>query len=698
MTTKHNPNRLAKEKSPYLLQHAYNPVDWYPWSDEAFEKAQRENKPIFLSIGYSTCHWCHVMERESFEDEEVSRLLNNHFVAIKVDREERPDIDHIYMTVCQAMTGQGGWPLTIIMTPEQKPFLAGTYFPKRARWGRKGMIEILEEVRDRWQDSRDKIMNTGISITEYLQSLGNQEEKELGWDTLEEAFKQHLSSFDPHYGGFGDAPKFPTPHHLTFLLRYGKERKNKKALEMVTRTLDAMANGGIYDHIGFGFARYSVDEMWLVPHFEKMLYDNALLAYAYLEAYQVTGEKRYAGIVREIFTYVERTMTSPEGGFYSAEDADSEGIEGKFYIWTPEEIMEVLGEVEGEWFCKYYNVTPQGNFEGMNIINRIHPNITDVRYRPYVDEKTGIEIDPVKLAELRNKLYLAREKRVHPHKDDKILTGWNGLMIVALAKAAKVLQEPKYAYKAERNLDFLHKHLLREDGRLLARYRDGEAAFLGYLDDYAYLTWGLLELYEATFKTEYLEEAIHFSEEMIRLFWDEEHGGLFFTGNDAERLIIRSKEIYDGATPSGNSVAALNLVRLAKITARNDFLDKGEAILRHFSVQVAQYPFAYTQLLHALLFMLQETKEILFTGPRGADGIPEIGKMLQQVYLPEAVLIYHDENESTRMEQIAPYIGYQKSIDGKPTLYICQNYACRKPTTDYQEAIKSLKQNCIPFY
>lgn len=698
MTTKHNPNRLAKEKSPYLLQHAYNPVDWYPWSDEAFEKAQRENKPIFLSIGYSTCHWCHVMERESFEDEEVSRLLNNHFVAIKVDREERPDIDHIYMTVCQAMTGQGGWPLTIIMTPEQKPFLAGTYFPKRARWGRKGMIEILEEVRDRWQDSRDKIMNTGISITEYLQSLGNQEEKELGWDTLEEAFKQHLSSFDPHYGGFGDAPKFPTPHHLTFLLRYGKERKNKKALEMVTRTLDAMANGGIYDHIGFGFARYSVDEMWLVPHFEKMLYDNALLAYAYLEAYQVTGEKRYAGIVREIFTYVERTMTSPEGGFYSAEDADSEGIEGKFYIWTPEEIMEVLGEVEGEWFCKYYNVTPQGNFEGMNIINRIHPNITDVRYRPYVDEKTGIEIDPVKLAELRNKLYLAREKRVHPHKDDKILTGWNGLMIVALAKAAKVLQEPKYAHKAERNLDFLHKHLLREDGRLLARYRDGEAAFLGYLDDYAYLTWGLLELYEATFKTEYLEEAIHFSEEMIRLFWDEEHGGLFFTGNDAERLIIRSKEIYDGATPSGNSVAALNLVRLAKITARNDFLDKGEAILRHFSVQVAQYPFAYTQLLHALLFMLQETKEILFTGPRGADGIPEIGKMLQQVYLPEAVLIYHDENESTRMEQIAPYIGYQKSIDGKPTLYICQNYACRKPTTDYQEAIKSLKQNCIPFY
>lgn len=685
------PNRLINEKSPYLLQHAYNPVDWFPWSDEAFEKAKRENKPIFLSIGYSTCHWCHVMERESFEDEEVARLLNDHFVAIKVDREERPDIDHIYMTVCQAMTGQGGWPLTIMMTPEQKPFLAGTYFPKRARWGRKGMIEILEEIRDRWQDSRDKIMNTGISITEYLQSLGNQEEKKLGWDTLEEAFKQHLSSFDPHYGGFGDAPKFPTPHHLTFLLRYGKERKNKKALEMVTRTLDAMANGGIYDHIGFGFARYSVDEMWLVPHFEKMLYDNALLAYAYLEAYQVTGEERYAGIVREIFTYVERTMTSPEGGFYSAEDADSEGIEGKFYVWTPEEIMEVLGEVEGEWFCKYYNVTPQGNFEGKNIINRIHPNITDVRYRPYVDEKTGIEIDPVKLGELRYKLYLAREKRVHPHKDDKILTGWNGLMIVALAKAAKVLQEPKYADLAARNLDFLHKHLVREDGRLLARYRDGEAAFLGYLDDYAYLTWGLLELYEATFKPEYLEEAIHFSEEMIRLFWDEERGGLFFTGNDAERLIIRSKEIYDGATPSGNSVAALNLVRLAKITARNDFLDKGEAILRHFSVQVAQYPFAYTQLLHALLFMLQETKEILFTGPRGADGIPEIGKMLQQVYLPEAVLIYHDENESTRMERIAPYISNQKSMDGKPTLYICQNYACRKPTTDYQEAIKSLE-------
>ena len=681
------PNRLVNEKSPYLLQHAYNPVDWYPWGDEAFTKAKEEDKPIFLSIGYSTCHWCHVMERESFEDPEVAGILNRHFVPVKVDREERPDIDHIYMTVCQALTGHGGWPLTIIMTPDQKPFFAGTYFPKRSRGGHPGLIEILSQIRDYWEHDREKVLQSGNRIIQFLQeNSGEKRGPELEWKVIDKAFEEHRSLFDVAYGGFGEAPKFPTPHHLTFLLRYAKEKNNRQALQMVYKTLDAMHRGGIYDHLGFGFARYSVDEKWLVPHFEKMLYDNALLAYAYLEAYQVSGNERYARVARDIFAYVQREMTAPEGGFYSAEDADSEGVEGKFYVWTPAEIKAVLGDKEGEWFCRYYGVTDGGNFEGKSILNRIHSDIPDVDDQPYVDASTGLRIDAAKLEEMRRKLFDVREKRVHPHKDDKMLTAWNGLMIAALAKGARVLQEPAYAVLAERGVAFILNRLVREDGRLLARYRDGEAAFPAYADDYAYFIWGLMELYEATFDARYLEMALHWMEEMLKLFWDEKEGGFFFYGADGESLIVRPKEVYDGAMPSGNSVAALNLLRLSRITARNDLFEKAERIFQAFSGQVARQPFAYAMLLQALLFYLQETKEIVFTGPRDESGLPVIGRKLQPLFLPEAVLIYHDETvDEALWRRLAPYIPTHRSIGGKPTVYLCKNFACQEPATDFDK-------------
>lgn len=518
-------NRLIHEKSPYLLQHAYNPVDWYPWSEEAFEKAKREEKPIFLSIGYSTCHWCHVMERESFEDEEVARVLNRDFVAIKVDREERPDVDHVYMTVCQAMTGQGGWPLTVLMTPEKKPFFAGTYFPKRSKYGRTGLLEILERVADAWKRKRTDLLQAGNRVTEAIR--GNMDPAvrgELSEEMLTGAYEQLSDQFDERYGGFGQSPKFPRPHDFLFLLRHWKRTGEERALQMVEKTLEAMRRGGIYDHVGFGFSRYSVDDRWHTPHFEKMLYDNALLAVAYLEAYQVTGKEAYARVAREIFTYVLRDMTSPEGGFYSAEDADSEGEEGKFYLWTPEEIREVLGAGMGRLFCECYGVTDAGNFEGKNILHQIGISLSAVAVR----HGMGMDELEQKLEEARRKLFQAREQRVRPHRDDKILTSWNALMIVALSRGARVLGERRYADAAEGAARFILKTLRRGDGRLLARYRDGEAAIPAFLDDYAFLAWGLIELYEATLRVEYLRRAADLAREMLDLFGDDRGGGAVF--------------------------------------------------------------------------------------------------------------------------------------------------------------------------
>lgn len=682
------PNRLAKEKSPYLLQHANNPVDWYPWGEEAFDRANRENKPVFLSIGYSTCHWCHVMERESFEDEEVAAILNEGYISIKVDREERPDIDHIYMTVCQAMTGHGGWPLTVIMTPGKKPFFAGTYYPKRGKWNMPGLIDILTDVREKWLQDRELVERAGEKVVEILRPrFDTAGQGELSKEILGRAYKQLLGQFDRKHGGFGEAPKFPTPHNLTFLLRYWRRSGDEEALNMVEKTLESMYLGGIYDHIGYGFSRYSTDKKWLVPHFEKMLYDNALLGLAYIETYQATGRDFYARVAKEIFSYVLRDMTSPEGGFYSAEDADSEGVEGKFYVWAPDEVKEVLGERDGELFCRLYDITPEGNFEGHSIPNLIFQSTEDVAAEYNMRPQELMEL----VEEFRKKLFEHRKKRVHPYKDDKVLTSWNGVMIAALARAAAVFEEPIYREAAIRSVNFINTNLRHRDGRLLARYRDGESAHLGYLDDYAFFAWGLMELYEATFDTSYLKMAFDVTKDAIELFWDAEEGGFFFYGNDAEQLIARPKEIYDGAMPSGNSVALLNLMRLARLTGDDSLSDTAEKQARAFAGEVGQHPRGYTHFLMGLDFLFGPTREIVIAGRPGEAAAEAMVKAVRRRFIPEAVIAFHPEGEEgAEIEELAPFLKDQNQIDGKATAYICQNYACMAPTTDYNKFINIL--------
>jgi uncharacterized protein YyaL (SSP411 family) len=686
-------NRLAKEKSPYLLQHANNPIDWYPWSEEAFAKAKQDNKPLFVSIGYSTCHWCHVMERESFEDQEVAGVLNEHFVSIKVDREERPDIDQIYMTVCQAMTGQGGWPLTVIISPDKKPFFAGTYFPKRARWGRPGLLDILEKVADMWASNRDKLIQDSEIITEQVQFKldGRSTDKPLA-DIIAHAYKQFQQSFDKQYGGFGTAPKFPSPQNLLFLLRYWKQTGETDALDMAENTLQSIYRGGINDHVGFGFARYSTDEKWLVPHFEKMLYDNALLAIAFLEAYQATQKDFYAVAVRQIFTYVLRDMTYPEGGFYSAEDADSEGVEGKFYVWSPGEVRQVLGHENGEVYCKVYDITEKGNFEGHSI-----PNLISALPEDYA-QKFGMETGALQqlLEECRQKLFVHRDTRVHPFKDDKVLTAWNGLMIAALARGAVVLGDGRYLEAAEKAEQFIRNKLQRHDGRLLARYRDGESSFNGYLDDYAFLIWGLLELYRATFRVVYLSRAIDLTYKVRDLFWDQEHGGFFFYGTDSEQLIARPKELYDGAMPSGNSVMALNLLQLASITGDTELVELASRQIDTFSGIAAEFPRGYAYFMTALLFAGGPASEIVITGHKDDPQVAEMLQLVQRQYAPGVVLIYRPEGEgagpdSEQLEKLAPFIREQRTVDGRATAYVCQDRACRAPVTE-TAALGSLLQ------
>ena len=673
-------NRLANQKSPYLLQHANNPVDWYPWGDEAFEKAKREDKPIFLSVGYSTCHWCHVMEKESFEDHEVAGVLNGHYVSIKVDREERPDVDHIYMAVCQALTGQGGWPLTVIMTPDRKPFFAGTYFPKTAKWGRPGLMEILEQISRKWETEREAVAEAGEKVTGAVLTQFAGGEGEMDPRVVEKTFQELERSFDSRYGGFGQAPKFPTPHNLMFLLRYWKRSGHKTALEMVEKTLRSMQAGGIYDHIGFGFARYSTDRQWLVPHFEKMLYDNALLAIVYTEVFQATRDPFYRKVAGEIFSYVLRDMTSPEGGFYSAEDADSEGEEGRFYVWTPDEVAGVLGVEEGGFFCQIYDLTREGNFEGKSI-----PNLIDAGG----PSRENVE----RLEAARRKLFQQREKRVHPYKDDKILTAWNGLMVAALARGAAAGGEKEYLEAARRAVDFIWTRLRTEDGRLLARYRDGEAAYPGYLDDYAYLQWGLLELFEATLRPEYLRRALNLLDQMKDLFWDPEGGGFFFYGNDAEQLIARPKEVYDGAMPSGNSVAAMNILRLARITGREDLSDLARRQFRAFAGVISDYPRGHTFFLTALQSALNPSREIVITGPEGSEAVKSMVEAVHREFLPETVLVFRPENgQAGEIEALAPMVRGRTPVDGMPAAYICENFACHEPTTDVNRLISMIRE------
>lgn len=692
----HYSNRLGKEKSPYLLQHANNPVDWYPWGDEAFTKAIAENKPIFLSIGYATCHWCHVMEHESFEDEIVAKLLNDGFISIKVDREERPDIDSLYMSVAQLMTGRGGWPLTVIMTPDKRPFFAGTYIPKESRFGMHGMVDLLPKVSQMWQNDRDRLLSSAEQIHQSLRSM----EHEIGTETpqkeiFETTFKLFSQSFDKRYGGMGNAPKFPTPHNYLFLLRYYKRSKDPLALEMVEKTLTAMRLGGIYDHIGFGFHRYSTDAEWLVPHFEKMLYDQALLALLYLETYQVTQKEFYATVAREIFTYVLRDMTSPEGGFYSAEDADSEGEEGKYYVWTIDELRKLLTEEQFNLASEYFSITSEGNFTDEYSGRKTGSNIPHQQLDFSLSQKKNVNFPTFKeIEDIRNIMFHHRQKRVPPLKDDKVLTDWNGLMIVALARGARLLNEPAYAIVARKAADFILKELSTKPGILKHRFRHGHVTQDSFLDDYAFFIWGLLELYETSFEVNLLKEALRLTDVMIDRFWSSERAGFFLTARDGEKLLIRSMELYDGALPSGNSVAFLLLLKLGKITAQKKYDDLAVAMSRSFSTSVLKAPHAYTLFLCGLDFAYGPSTEIVIIGDKTNQEFTTFINEINHFYIPGKIVIHKPiDTETPDIVKIAPYTDEQDAFDEKTTVYICRDYACILPTNErekLQQLLESL--------
>ena len=681
-------NRLAKESSPYLLQHKNNPVDWYPWGDEAFQKALELNRPIFLSIGYSTCHWCHVMEEESFEDEQVAQLLNDNFISIKVDREERPEIDHLYMTVCQAMTGKGGWPLTIIMTPDKYPFFAGTYFPKKGRMGRPGMIELLPAISDAWVNKKDELIQSANQIKKYLIDSNN---KELG-DQLNQLIltntnSQFIDRYDKTHGGFGTKPKFPSPHNLIYLLRYHNMSGDKTSLLMVEKTLQEMRLGGIFDHVGFGFHRYSTDTEWILPHFEKMLYDQAMLTLAYTEAYQITNNQLYKDTAEEILYYVQRDMTDKRGGFYSAEDADSEGEEGLFYLWTIDEIKNILSNVESELLINTYGLNKEGNYDDEATGNRTEKNIL------YLKEPiNNIELKN-RLNQIIKKLYQARKKRIHPLKDDKILTDWNGLMIAAYAKAGDVFNSDDYIQQAEKSAQFILKNLTDNNGRLLKRYRNGNAGVDAHLDDYAFFIWGLLELYEATFNVTYLSEAIQLSNIMVDEFWDVTNGGFFLGGENSEKLIVRAKTGYDGAMPSGNSVAAMNCSKLNRITGETKWAEISDKIFITFSNEIQQTPSGYASMVNAFLFNTDNPKEIVIVGSgKDSDTISAIEKIKSE-YVPNKVIIFKDtDDELNKLSPLAKWTVTQETIDEKTTYYICQDFACKIPTTDLNLALKFINE------
>ncbi|HSW00672.1 MAG TPA: thioredoxin domain-containing protein [Sedimentisphaerales bacterium] len=656
-------NRLIGQNSPYLLQHAHNPVNWFPWSDEAFEKARAEDKPVFLSIGYSTCHWCHVMERESFEDEQTARQLNQDFVSIKVDREERPDVDETYMKAVQTLTGTGGWPLSVFLTPQGKPFYGGTYFPPRAGFGRPSFRQVLAGVAQAWQTKREDLLASSQSLTEAIRRpspVGP--EQTLSGSLFRVAFQALSDNFDTVYGGFGSAPKFPQPTMLSLLLDYAWRTGERAALDMVDKSLVAMARGGIHDHLGGGFHRYSTDAQWLVPHFEKMLYDQATIGLAYIQAYQATGKAAHAAVARGIFDYVLRDMTDPGGGFYAGEDADSEGREGAFYVWREDEIQEILGEPDAEVFCDYYGVTGAGNFEqGENILHVVG----------------SIEDTGAKLTDARLRLLTRRNSRPRPHRDDKIITSWNGLMISALAKGGSVLGEARYVQAATKAAAFVLESL-RVDGRLMRYWRAGRVVEKAFLDDYAMLILGLIDLYEATFDSRWLAEARLGAEQMIDWFEDPAEGGFFLTGRDAERLISREKPAYDGVVPSGNSAAALGLLKLGAILMESRFSDQAERTLRLFSGPISQTPTAFTAMLLALDYRLGPSQEIVIAGP--ADQARPLIEEVRRRFLPNATLLLKETGlRGDALMEMIPFVRDLAPLDGRATAYVCEDHACRRP-------------------
>jgi len=693
LETNMSANRLINEKSPYLLQHAHNPVDWYPWSDDAFVRAQEQDRPIFLSIGYATCHWCHVMEKESFEDSEAAQHLNDTFVCIKVDREERPDIDAVYMAACQMLTGSGGWPLTIFMTPEKTPFFAATYIPKENRFGRPGLIDLCRRVRTMWAREKGKLHDAAGTVSENLAGAFHfVPDKDLEPSVLDDAYRELEQRFDARYGGFGTAPKFPSPHQLMFLLRYAYRSKNTKALQMVQKTLTAMRLGGIWDHVGFGFHRYSTDREWLLPHFEKMLYDQALIAQACLETYQITRDPFFAETAREIFTYVLRDMTSDSGAFFAAEDADSEGEEGKFYVWSLEEFRDVLG-ADAAPCERMLNVAPEGNFFDEATKRRIGTNILHLdQSMDAWSTETGVEkgIIADRWEAVRKKLFDYRKQRTHPLKDDKVLTSWNGLMIAALALGARALDEPAYAKAAERAVRFIFSTLRRVDGRLFHRYREQETAVEAHADDYAYLIFGLLELYAATFDPYFLEQAASLQKQMLADFWDESSGGFYLTAKGAEGLPVRPKELYDGALPSANSVSFLNLLRLSRLTGDPVWEDRAYESMRAFAGTVKKQPTAFTYFLVGFDFAVSRGRQVVIAGESDAADTRKMISAINASFSPHKVVMLKSKKHADRLSHIAGFTYGLQIIEGKATAHICKNYSCTESTTDFETMVKQV--------
>jgi uncharacterized protein YyaL (SSP411 family) len=678
-------NRLIHETSPYLLQHSHNPVDWYPWGDEALARAKKEDKPMLLSIGYSSCHWCHVMENESFENEAIAKIMNERFVNIKVDREERPDLDELYMNAVQVMTGGGGWPMTVFLTPDLVPFHAGTYFPPEDRGGMPGFPKILVVVSDYYRNHREEVGKMEAQMKHALHQMVEivPSQETIDEKILAKAFETFESQFDSNYGGFGRAPKFPSSMALSFLLRYWKRTGSKEALRMVEVSLEKMANGGIYDHLGGGFHRYSVDERWLIPHFEKMLYDNALLSRTYFEAYQATGEERYRRVAEEALNYVIREMKSPEGGFYSTQDADSEGKEGKFYVWSRDQIKEMLGKEKGTPFCAYYGVTPQGNFEGESSVLNIASTIEKI------SELYGISIPELEevLEEGRKKLFGERGKRVRPGRDEKILTSWNGLMISSFVDGFKVTENEKYLEEAKKTARFILDEM-RKDGHLMRVFHQGKSQVKGYSEDYAFFIQTLIDLYEATFEIDWLKEADDLNRRMIHQFWDERNGGFFFTGKENELLIARSKNPYDNAIPSSNSVALFNLIRLGYLTGEESLKQKAEQIIHLFYKFLSEHPSGFTHMLSGLSFFL-DPEEIGIIGSKNDHRAKSMLQEIYGAYLPNKILSLKDPQEPIEGSWF-PFL-MEKGATEVPTAFVCKKFTCLPPVRNEKELKKILK-------
>ncbi|MFI5366907.1 MAG: thioredoxin domain-containing protein [Candidatus Binatia bacterium] len=670
-------NRLIHETSPYLRQHAHNPVDWFAWGDEAFATARRDNKPILLSVGYSACHWCHVMEHESFEDEDTARLMNELFVNIKVDREERPDVDHIYMNAVQMLTGRGGWPMTVFLTPDGKPFYGGTYFPREDRYGMPAFRRILLGVAQVYREKPDDVQKTIGQLMDGLQHAEGSQPSAAPLDAglVRDAAAGLSRAYDATHGGLGQAPKFPNEAAFELFLRVHCSSGERRYLDMALHTLRQMARGGIYDQLGGGFHRYSVDEHWLVPHFEKMLYDNAQLVPLYLAAFQLTGDHFFAGIARDILGYVTREMRSPEGGFYSTQDADSEGEEGKFFVWDVAEVRQILGEEVAEIVCRYWDITDVGNFEHRNILH-VTLEIEQIAkmFRRDVEETRRL------LADARAKLFAAREPRVKPGLDDKMLAAWNALMISAYAKAAEVFGDERHRQIAVDAVAFIESKLARS-ARLLSTYKDGVAKLNGYLDDYAFFVAALLDVFELVQDRRYLERAVALTDAMIAHFWDAAAGGFFFTSDDHEALIVRSKPAFDGSIPSGNSVAVRNLLRLYHYTERSDYLERAEATLRLYAGQMRAQPFGFANMLCAVDFYTQKPREIVVVAPTTADR-DTLLQQIRQLYLPNRTLAVIDPS---RTEHLPSLLRGKGQIDGKPTVYVCHNMTCSAPVTTWVE-------------